>query len=191
MFHSSTTQSFFLNLIPQLAQTLAPVDISVRHPSSLTANDFDRDNALLISGPYGNPWVQLFDRQLNFQIEFDPTRHITQLRNLHPLPGEKLEYANYSEASRTQVCYARVAYLPGHSAASRIILVGGPHNVSTEASILFAIRPESLAETCRLFKVNEPASLPWFELIIQSRALGGAAWDTRVVAHRQVKYLQN
>lgn len=188
LFHSSTTQSFILNLIPPLLKATAPVDLSLRHPSNVVTADFERDNALLISGPFGNPWVQLFDRDLNFQITFDQKSRAAKLINRHPNPGEKTEYVNYTEASGTVVCYARLAYLPGLSTTSRILLMGGPHNVSTEAAALFVTRPNILRQLCRIFHVDKPAALPWFELVINRGRWGmrrgktissptGRCWD--------------
>jgi hypothetical protein len=186
LFHSGLTQSFFLNLLPQLARALPGLEVAVHHPSTLTAADLQQDNSLLISGPFGNPWVQLFDRKLNFQIQYNPSNRTTVIANLHPAAGEAAVYANHAEASRTQVCYARVTYLFNRSRRSRVLLAGGPHHVSTEAAGQFLLQPGSLQSICKLFRVDQPTDLPPFEFVLEARALGGAAWDTRIVAHRTV-----
>jgi hypothetical protein len=186
LFHNSITQSFFLNLLPQIARGLPGLEIAVHHPSTLTAADLEQDNSLLISGPFGNPWVQLFDRKLNFQIRYNPGDHTTSIVNLKPQPGESSDYANYAEASRTQVCYARVAYLFSRSRRSRVLLAGGPHHISTEAAGQFFLQPGSLQSICKLLHVDKPANLPSFEFVLEARTLGGAAWDTRIVAHRTI-----
>jgi hypothetical protein len=186
LFASSTTQSFVLGLIPKLISAATPSKLSVRHPSILTAADFEKDNAVLISGPFGDPWVQLFDRDLNFQIESSPDNSSAHITNKQPRGSERARYANFVDPSNTVVCYSRVAYLPGRTTASRIILVGGPHVVSTEAASVFVTRSDSLEEVCRLFHVNNARRLPWFELVIEAHALGGTAWHTSIVAHRAV-----
>lgn len=186
LFHNTTTQSFVLDLIPKFAQVVPPAQISVRHPSTLAVSDFERDNALLISGPYGDPWVQLFDGSLNFQIEHggDGRAHI---RNRVPHGGEQVSYANYSDSKGTTICYARIAYLPGLSSPSgRVLLAGGPHTASTEAACRFLTERNSLEMVERLFGVNSPARLPWFELLVEARALENSPWTMRVLAHRVV-----
>ncbi len=75
--------------------------------------DFEGDNALLISGPYGDPWVQLYDHSLNFQIETGGDNRSAHIVNRKPQGNEKREYWNFVDSDQTTICYARLAYLPG------------------------------------------------------------------------------
>lgn len=184
LFRHETTQSFVLDLIPKFAEVVPPAQLSVRHPGALDMVDFQNDNALLISGPYGDPWVQLFDGNLNFQIKADSTGH-AHIADRAPASWEHPAYYNFTDSSHT-VCYARIAYLPGLTSASRILLAGGPHTASTDAACRFLTRPDSIGTVCRLFGVKSAAQLPWFELLVEARALGNAPWSMQVIAHRKV-----
>ncbi len=187
LFAGSLTQSFALRLIPRFAQVVPPAELSVRHPSTLSIKDFDRDNALLISGPWGDPWVQLFDRTLNFQIVVDTASQRTRIVNLHPRPGEQNEYYNFTDPStKTVVCYARIAYLPGLSPNSRVLLAGGPHAASTQAASLFLTRADSLDTVLHLFHTGSRKTLPWFELLVEARAISDAPWTMRILASRAI-----
>jgi hypothetical protein len=185
LFRHVNTQSFVLDLIPRFAQVIPPSQLSVRHPSTLAVSDFEKDNALLISGPYGDPWVQLFDPNLNFQVAIDADKR-AYIANRAPRASEQKTYYNYTDASHTVFCYARIAYLPGLSASNRVLLAGGPHTASTDAACRFLTRPDSLMAVYRLFHVNSPAQLPWFELLVEARALGNSPWSMRILAHRVV-----
>ncbi len=186
LFDEATTQSFVLDLIPRFAHIIPPQALSVRHPSTLSVEDFAKDNALLISGPNGNPWVQLFDHALNFQIVSRQGNQGSHIENLRPTGSESLEYRNFTDSSKTVVCFARIAYLPGLSPASHVMLAGGPHNASTEAAARFLASPDSLPALLRLFHAANAQQLPFFELLIESRALGNSPWSMTIAAHRIV-----
>lgn len=191
LFHSPTTQGFVLDLIPRFAQVVPPGEISVRHPSTLSVKDFETDNALLISGPFGDPWVQLFDRDLEFQIESDPGNRRAHISDRGQNGSAVKEYYNFTDSTGTTVCYARLAYLPGLTPASRVLLAGGPHSASTEAASRFLTRPDFLETVSALFQVKNPDQLPWFELIVEARAIGNAPWTMRILAHRTVRIRQH
>ena len=186
LFHNITTQSFVLDLIPKFAQVVPPAQLSVRHPSALTVSDFEHDNAVLISGPNGDPWVQLFDGGLNFQIE-NEGQGPAHIRNRTPQEGEQDKYSNYKDPKGTQICYARIAYLPGLASGGRALLAGGPHTASTQAACRWLTDRDSLETVERLFGVKPGGRLPWFELLVESRALGNSPWSMKVVAHRVVR----
>ena len=42
--------------------------LEVRHPHSLNIRDFNRDDFILLGGPWINPWGQLFENHLNFRV---------------------------------------------------------------------------------------------------------------------------
>lgn len=186
LFANPATQSFVLDLIPRFATIVRPEALSVRHPSTLAMEDFAKDNALLISGPNGDPWVQLFDRNLNFQIANDLDHRKSHIENRSPAGSEKKEYYNFTDSSGTVVCYARIAYLHGLSHTNHVLLVGGPHNASTEAAARFLTSPDSLPTILRLFHAANPGQLPSFELLVRSQALGNAPWTMDIIAHRLV-----
>lgn len=186
LFHSPATQGFVLTLIPSFAQVVGPEFLSVRTPDMLTVKDFEGDNALLISGPFGDPWVQLFDHSLNFQIETGGDNRSAHIVNREPRRGEKREYWNFVDPSQTTICYARIAYLPGLTPGSRVLLAGGPHTASTQAASLFLTNTDSVQQLCHLFHVRRPEQLPWFELLVEARALGNSPWTMRILAVRTV-----
>ncbi len=190
LFDSPATQGFTLTLIPSFAQVVGPEFLAVRTPDMLTVKDFEGDNALLISGPFGNPWVQLFDHSLNFQIETSGGDHCSaHIVNRKPQPGERHEYWNFINRSQTTICYARIAYLPGLTPGSRVLLAGGPHTASTEAASLFLTNADSAQQLCKMLHVRKAEQLPWFELLVEARALGNSPWTLRILASRTVQNL--
>lgn len=185
LFGASATEWFLVASMPEFSRILKPGALYVPPPPEVTLNDLRRDNALLISGPLGNPWVQLFDRDLNFQITTDASGQHVFIQNRSPAPKERARYENYTDANHIVTCYARLAYLPG-TISTRVILAGGPHGASTRAALLFITRPD-LYRSLRTSLLLPPfAPLPWFEAVIEARALGAEPWAFRIIASRPV-----
>jgi hypothetical protein len=188
LFHGGYTENFMAGLLPSFALVVPAEALSVPAPASVKVKDFERDNAVLISGPLGNPWVQLFDRALNFQIESDADNtKLAHIVNRKPRAGEIAAYGNFKDASNTTVCYARLAYLPGRSPRTRVLLAGGPHAASTQAASLFLTRPEFLSSLRRRLGLSTSGNLPWFEAVVEARALGSEPWTARIIAIRTVE----
>lgn len=188
LFRRQFTETFFAGLIPSYARVIPPESLSVPLPDTVTPKDFERDHAVLISGPLGNPWVQLFDRSLNFQIEADRNDvRQSHLVNRRPVPGELPLYENHADASHTVICYARLAYLPGRSPRTRVLLAGGPHSASTQAASQFLLRPELLTSVRQKLSAASSEPLPWFEAVVEASAIGVDPWAARIVAIRRVE----
>jgi hypothetical protein len=185
LFHSPVTEAFVLNLIPAFAQIIPPNSLAAPASSSLTVKNFTRDHAVLISGPLGNPWVQLFDSELNFQIESDADGTHAYITNRAPARSERPLYSNFADATGATVCYARLAYLPG-SPGTKVILAGGPHKASTQAATLFLTRPDLFEALRRALGSGTDERFPWFEAVIEARALDNEPWTFRIVATRLI-----
>jgi hypothetical protein len=185
-FSSSITESFILNLIPPFTRVIPPEAMLVRSPDLVRLQDFQFDNALLISGPFGNPWVQLFDKPLNFQIQIDDEAAPAYIVNRNPLPGEPSIYRNYTDDTKTTVCFARLAYLPGLTPRTHVLLAGGPHQASTEAVNFFLTRSDQLDLVRRSLHLLPGTPLPSFEAVVEARAMGRDPWTMKFAAIRRV-----
>jgi len=53
------------------------------------ADSIKRYNSILIGGKKANPWMQLFDEQLNFSVEYDAQHNQAYIANRHPEAGEQ------------------------------------------------------------------------------------------------------
>lgn len=184
IFRRSPADSLILNLIPRFAGIVPPSSLYLTATDKVTLKDFEINNAVLLSGPYGNPWVQLFDRSLNFQIEPHDNNTGTHIENRNPRASEPKSYYNVTESST--ICYSRLAYLPGVQQGTRVILAGGPHVASTEAAGLFLTRPDSFDVVRRMLQKSPGGQLPWFEAVLEARALDNDPWSMRIVAIRPV-----
>lgn len=159
---------------------------NIRHPRNMDVRDLENDSALLIGGPFANPWTQLFEDRLSFRIATDPGALTSHIRDTAPGPKEKTIYRHQADGNGSLLTYARIAYLPSLSGIGKVLLAGGPHSSSTEAAIRFLTEPGSSPEVLRRFGVQKASELPWFELLLEAQENAGAPVRVRVVAHRKI-----
>jgi len=73
------------------------------------------------------------------------------------------------------------------SSKTRVILAGGPHSASTQAAALFLTQPKLLQSIQQLLHKRADEELPWFEAVVEARALGNEPWTARIAAIRTVE----
>jgi hypothetical protein len=75
------------------------------------ADSIKRDNVVLIGGKKANPWVRLFDEQLNFSLEYDNAHSQAYVLNRKPAAGENAIYAPVMDRNATSA-YCVVGTFP-------------------------------------------------------------------------------
>lgn len=171
----------------EIGVAAAPELIHIKHPHDLSMRDFQHDNFILLGGPWINPWGQLFEERLNFQVlplKDDPSR--SQIHSLNPLPNEKVDYAPHLRSNLT-VNYVRVALLRNLSNDGYVILLGATSEEALEAGGKFLVNPQQLEELLKAFNVSDPEKLPSFEVVIEVEGLRSVPENSRIVAERVVK----
>lgn len=97
----------------------------VRYARYLHVSDFQQGNFVIIGSRRGNPWVSLFEPNLNFHFEEDPTTHTFHFRNRHPQPGESQVYNLTKESNGGTVGYVDIAILPNLAGTGTVLLLNG------------------------------------------------------------------
>ena len=78
--------------ISSLVSTGTGIHLDTHPARSLRLADFKtEDNFILFGSPRSNPWVGLYQEQLDFRFEFDDARKSEFIRNAHPQNGEPRE----------------------------------------------------------------------------------------------------
>ena len=87
-------------------------------------------NVILLGSRRANPWLELFENQLNFRSGFQEQPPIAYFENHAPLPGES---ATYRGTSWEREGYCRVAFLPNLTRSGNILVISGTNMASTAA----------------------------------------------------------
>ncbi len=156
--------------------------VRLRHARNLHAQDFRADDFILLGMVRPNPWISLFEQQLNFYSELAEASAPSLIHNRNPKPGEQTLYAPANNDDNAGLSYARVALVPNLARTGKVLLIGGTSMVAMEEAGHFLLNPASLDSLRKL--LGEPAGLGYFELLFEVTALEGTGKGARLIAHR-------
>jgi hypothetical protein len=172
-------------LTSRIFQSVPPAQVSVKRPNGFTNRDLQRDNALLIGGPRVNPWVQMFEDNLNFRTDVRAGSRVAEIRNIVPHPGEQDIYSTVPAlARRPSRFFGHIAYFPATSSHARVLIVNGPRS-GTYTALCFATDPAGLTAILQLFGVKRLDQLPPFEVLLESTGSSDAIAETKIIAFRR------
>lgn len=157
-------------------------NVSVLYARDLRPPDLKQGNAILIGSKEANPWVQLFEDQLNFNIVPDQKTKVFTVVNLSPRPGEQPRYVS-DPGSPGHLAYALVACVPNLSGKGYVLIVQGSAMAGTEAAADFALTNPELSELLHL-RTTQTSAIPRFEILLQTSNLNGDAPSAKIVASR-------
>jgi hypothetical protein len=147
----------------------------------MTLDDMKRSNIILSGSKGANPWLEMFEPQLNFLIEENGEGHTTVVHNRHPRAGEAAEYLpNVPPAPES---YAVLAFISGIEPSSNALIIEGTSVAGTEAIADLLSDGQELNHLLQQFKEPD-GSLMHFELLLSSQHLNGSAVNFHVVASR-------
>lgn len=175
-----------LNAILRLkdrAQTLGS-DVSVRYARDLRPNDLKTGNVVLLGMSSANPWVELFENDMNFVLEDDFTKSVGVM-NRSPQNGEPARWQILRTDPERPV-FGVVAYLPNLARDGNDLIIEGISMAGTEAAMDFLDDDAKLLPF--LNRIRRPdGSLPHFEVLLESHNMGASAVQTQILAWRTRK----
>jgi hypothetical protein len=167
-----------LSKLPQLV----PDRFLVRYARDVRMEDLKHSNAILLGSLHSNPWVELFQKNMNFAFEYRPSVDDSVVINRRPLAGETQTYRNAwdEDSHRT---YTVLAFVPSLDGAGRVLLLEGLNMAGTQAAADFLINPETMNSVLRKARQTD-GTFQSFELLLETSSIGGNAPEARVIAER-------
>lgn len=163
-----------------LAEVPPPAATHLTLARYYAADAFKRNNVVLVGGRKANPWVHLFDDQINFVTDYNDEHSQAIVRNLHPKPGEQAEYATAYEANAL-TGYSVVAYLPTPSRNGNAIILAGTDSDATDAAAEFLVSEDQMEGFRNLLHAK---TFPYFEILLQTSRLSGTSLNAKILAYR-------
>ena len=155
------------------------------HPRNIQTRIFHSDDSLILGGVRSNPWVSLYEQQLNFQFGSGDINRQVEIINRNPQPGERSIYIPDGDDDSAGRSYARVALVKNLTNTGKLLLLGGTSMAATEEAGNYMLNPASLAKLKVLLNTNSPSQLEYFELLFEVVVLDGASKGAQVIAHRE------
>ena len=156
---------------------------SIRSGRSLSIRDFKLHNLILLGSSRSNPWTELVEPKLTFQLDYDLSPPQGFIRNRAPRDGELAIYRS-TQASTPGDSYGLIAYVPSPEGSGHLLLISGTNMEGTEAAADFLLREANFDQLWQKVKGDDGRLPSSFQAIIRARSLGGAAMQPTLVAWR-------
>ena len=165
----------------QLAQT-AHSSLEVKYARDLRPNDLKNGNVILIGAREANPWVELFEHNMNFVLQDYYQGKVFSVLNKRPQPGEQSRW-KMTENDPLHRVYGVVAFLPNLSGKGEALVIEGTSMAGTEAAWDFVSDDAELLPF--LGRVRRPNGMvPHFELLVETQNMSASAVHSTLVAWR-------
>lgn len=173
-----------LNIVARLSRLpeFVPERTVIRYVRGVTADDVKSSNVILIGSKHTNPWVALFERSMNFSLEYTPNVDESYILNHSPASGERASYRNALAGTSGQT-YGVIAYLPGLDGTGHVLIVEGLNMAGTEAAaeVLFYAK---LIQPALKRATRPDGSLRPFELLVETSSVGATSPEAHILATR-------
>ena len=158
-------------------------NMEVHTARSLHLSDFKTDdNFVILGSPRSNPWVGLFQNQLDFSFEFDDTHKQEYIRNKHPGKEESPTYVPTAGGWDTGQAYSIVALVGNPNQTGQVLLVAGSNAEATEAAGKLATNVAILSQTLKNHGIDPAGPVRHFEILLQVSTLAGSFNTYDVIA---------
>lgn len=159
-----------------------PDHFVVRYARELHMEDLKDSNAILIGSSFSNPWVELFQKNLNFEFDYQPRPNESKIINRHPLIGERPAYEN-DAAAPSHRTYAVIALVPNLNDTGWVLIVEGLTMAGTQAATDILFNRQAMLPALDKARTANGQLQP-FELLIETRSFGSNAPQATIIVSR-------
>jgi hypothetical protein len=159
--------------------------LTVRYARELHMGDLKEANVILLGSSFSNPWVELFEKGLNFQFSYQPHPNASLIVNRHP-QGEELPVYENDATGPSHRTYAVIGLIPNLNNTGWVLLAEGLTMAGTQAAVDTLFNRDVMRPLLAQF-ANADDSLNPFEILIETRSFGSESPQASVVATRAYK----
>jgi hypothetical protein len=167
--------------LAQMAQA-ANSSVQIHYARDVRPNDLKNGNAILIGAFEANPWVELFERNMNFTLHNDYTDRVFSVINRSPRGDEPKHWDSIWNDPQRRV-YGVVAFLPNLAANGNVLLIEGTSMAGTEAAWDFVSDDSELLPFLKGIRRSD-GKVPHFELLLGTQNMGSSAVRTNILSWR-------
>jgi hypothetical protein len=159
-----------------------PARFVVRYARELHMEDLKDSNAILMGSTFSNPWVELFQKSLNFEFNYQPRPNDSVIVNKHPIQGEPSLYTNDADQPSHRT-YAVIALVPNLNNTGWILIVEGMTMAGTQAATDVLFNRDEMQPVLEKARSGNGTLKP-FELLIETRSFGSDSPQANIIASR-------
>jgi hypothetical protein len=156
-------------------------EVSVRYARDLRPDDLKTRGAILLGSSAANPWVELFEHNMNFVLKDGPAETFSVL-NRNPQKGEPALW-DFGRNDPEQRVVGLIAYMPSLAGDGNTLVLQGASMSGTEAAMDFVSDDTKLMPF--LAEIRRPdGTLPHFEVLLETHSMGASAVRSEILAWR-------
>jgi hypothetical protein len=150
---------------------------------NMRLGDFKTEDSFVLFGsPRSNPWLGLFQDQLDFSFEFDDVRKAEFVRNRHPANGEAPAYVPTAEGWGTGQAYGIIALVANPEQNGQVLLLAGSDAEATEAAGKLVTNIDALSKILKGAGIDSNGRVRHFEILLRVSTMAGLPNTYAVVA---------
>jgi hypothetical protein len=161
---------------------VVPSRLTIRFARDLRMEDLKDDNVILLGSAYTNPWAELFEKNLAFELVEDAAAHSWKVVNRHPAPGEERFYQGERDGASHKT-YARIAWVPNLDHTGHILMLQGLDMAGTQAAAQSLLHSTALMDVWRQSSACNTADAS-FEVLLGTTNINSNAGTIHVLATR-------
>ncbi len=165
-----------------LLQDAESARLEVVFARDFVPDDLKRKNVILVGSTRSNPWVEPFERQMNFRFDYGINSRGV-IVNTHPQNGEQLAYSNAGPAEEVNESYGLLAFQPNLAHTGSVLILAGLGMEGTLAAGELATNAELFKQVVNLFGTR--GELPYFEVLLEAEMVGSSVHGFKLVAWRR------
>jgi len=159
-------------------------ELQVRYARDVRPNDLKFGNTVLFGASEANPWVELYERNMNFVFHNDYKANVFSVINRSPNQGEPKQWDSARNDPQRRV-YCLVAYVPNLASNGNTLIIEGTSMSGTEGAWDFVSDDAQLLPFLK--RIQRPdGSIPHFELLLGNQNMNASAVQSRMLAWRIV-----
>jgi len=170
-----------LGRLPAAAQAV----VETRNARILHIDDLKSRNVILIGGIGANPWIGLFAKHLNFEVNYDWKTSEGYVLNKRPAKGEASIYRE-TVADGAQHSYGVLAFLPGIEGEGEALLFEGTGMAGTESASDFPFNAAAFQGFARRIGATS-GRMPYFEVLLETTSIAGNAPEAHVLTYHLIE----
>jgi hypothetical protein len=173
-----------LEVAKSLSQLAQPTQskLEVRYARDVRPNDLKQGNVILVGAAEANPWVELFEHNMNFVFFNDRVSGIFSVLNRDPKGAEPRQWDSAYKDAQHRV-YAVVAFLPNLGGNGNALILEGTSMAGTESAWDFVSDDSQLLPFLKQIR-RADNTLPHFEVVLGTNNMSGSAVKNNVLAWR-------
>jgi hypothetical protein len=161
---------------------VVPSRMKIRFARDLRMEDLKDGNVVLLGSAYTNPWAELFEKNLAFELVEDADAHTWKVINRHPVPGEAAFYQGERDGA-SHSTYARIAWVPNLDHTGHVLMLQGLDMAGTQAAAQSLLDSTVMMDVWRQSNLCNTSDAS-FEVLLGTISISSNAGTSRVLATR-------